>query len=311
MKEESSEHKPCCLPKAEAGQPHDDHRGRELIAQTSSSGLGEMVSIPEGDFLMGGDGPETWKDDREGPVREIHVDAFEIGIGAVTNREFAEFVSETGYKTDAEHHGWSFVFFQQIPEHRLKNEKFGRVKNAEWWFKVEGACWKAPAGSGTDIKNLLDHPVTQVSWNDAQAYCQWAGARLPSEAEWECAARGGLEQKLYPWGDDLTTGGKHHCNIWQGDFPIENTGEDGFKFTAPVRSFQPNGYGLYNTSGNVWEWCEDLFAPHDLGFAERVVRGGSFLCHDSYCNRYRNSARTSSTAKTSMSHTGFRCARSY
>ncbi|HVI37219.1 MAG TPA: SUMF1/EgtB/PvdO family nonheme iron enzyme, partial [Gaiellales bacterium] len=171
---------------------------------------------------------------------------------------------------------------------------------APWWRQVPGASWRAPAGSGSAAQ--ADHPVVHVSWHDAQAYCAWAGGRLPSEREWEFAARGGLEQARFPWGDELTPGGEHRCNVWQGDFPAHNTLEDGYYGTAPADAFPPNGFGLHNTSGNVWEWCAGAFLQPDL----RAMRGGSHLCHASYCNRYRVSARTGATPDSSSGNTGFR-----
>ena len=186
--------------------------------------------------------------------------------------------------------------------------------------KVEKADWRKPGGPGTTIRKQMNHPVVHLSWNDAVAYAQWLGKRLPTEAEWEFAARGGLEQALYPWGNDLMPGGKHHCNIWQGRFPDLDTAEDGFAGTAPVRSFPANAFGFFNLSGNVWEWCADWFSPNwhldgtridpkgpDSGEA-KVIRGGSYLCHDSYCNRYRVSARTAVTPDSSTGHLGFRLA---
>jgi formylglycine-generating enzyme required for sulfatase activity len=169
---------------------------------------------------------------------------------------------------------------------------------------VHGATWRAPEGPGSDLDGRLDHPVVHVSWHDAVAYCAWSGKRLLTEAEWEYAARGGLVQKRYPWGDELTPGGRHMCNIWQGQFPVRNTAEDGYRGTAPVDAFEPNGFGLYNVSGNVWEWCADPW-----GGDGRVMRGGSYMCHDSYCNRYRVAARTRNTADSSGGNLGFRCAR--
>ena len=193
-----------------------------------------------------------------------------------------------------------------------------RVPGAPWWVGVRRADWRHPGGSLSDLDGLDEHPVVHVSWNDALAYCRWAGRRLPTEAEWERASRGGLEGARYPWGDELLPDGVWRTNIWQGRFPVENTREDGWLTTAPVRSFPPNGFGLHETVGNVWEWCADWFDPGwyrrspatDPTGPERgpgrVMRGGSYLCHDSYCNRYRNAARTGNTPDSSSGNTGFR-----
>ncbi len=278
----------------------------------------KMVNLAGGEFFMGTTEKEGFPADGEGPVRKIKLDPFLIDSYCVTNEEFATFVQDTGYVTEAEKFGWSFVFYQFLSPAQLRLTP--SVPHTPWWHGVDGANWKAPAGPGSSIDGCLDHPVVHISWNDANAFCSWAGKRLPTEAEWEYAARGGLEQKKYPWGDELTPNGEHYCNIWQGEFPRMNTKEDGYAGTAPSQSFPPNGYGLYNVSGNVWEWCSDWFSRsiHDRGGSinpkgavngdTRIMRGGSYLCHNSYCNRYRVAARTSNTPDSSSGHLGFRCA---
>ncbi len=277
-----------------------------------------MVRLEGGAFLMGTDDEEGFPADGEGPVREVVLDPFYIDKKAVSNRQFKQFVKSTGYTTEAERFGWSFVFFQFLPPETV-HQTVQVVPDAPWWIPVEGASWKSPEGSGSSIRNRMDHPAIHISWNDAQAYADWAGKRLPTEAEWEHAARGGLEQKKFPWGDELTPDGEHRCNIWQGSFPDHNTAEDGYVGTAPVGSFKPNGYELFDVSGNVWEWCADWFSPdyHIDGPREnptgpsqgqaRVMRGGSYLCHKSYCNRYRVAARTANTPDSSTGNIGFRC----
>lgn len=269
-----------------------------------------MNLIKGGSFMMGTDDSDGFPEDGEGPVRKEVVRSFLIDTYTVTNEEFAAFVEDTGYITDAEKYGWSFVFAALV-----KNKKDPTVKKVpglSWWYAVIDAYWFQPEGGESSIKNRLDHPVVHISWKDAAAFANWAGKRLPTEKEWEYAARGGLEQKKYPWGDELTPAGKHFCNIWQGDFPYENTMDDGYLATAPAKSFSANGFGLYNVAGNVWEWCEDLFTINsnmDVNRKNnRVTRGGSYLCHHSYCNRYRVAARTSNTMDSSSSNMGFRCA---
>uniref|UniRef100_UPI00357102A7 formylglycine-generating enzyme family protein n=1 Tax=Alicyclobacillus cellulosilyticus TaxID=1003997 RepID=UPI00357102A7 len=280
----------------------------------------DMILLPGGEFLMGTDSNEGFPQDGEGPVHKVFLDPFYISPCAVTNAEFAAFVEATGYRTDAERYGWSFVFYSFVDKRLLEGENVTFSQQAPWWVAVPGATWRTPEGPGSDIGDRMDHPVVHVSWNDAVAYCKWAGVRLPTEAEWEYAARGGLVQKRYAWGDILHPNGEHRCNIWQGKFPEKNLGTDGYLGTAPAKSFQPNGYGLYNVCGNVWEWCADWFAPdyfqrspyrNPKGPAQgktRVIRGGSYLCHRSYCNRYRVAARSSNTPDSSSGHCGFRVA---
>ncbi|MFI8194097.1 formylglycine-generating enzyme family protein [Streptomyces sp. NPDC085946] len=280
--------------------------------------LDGMIRIPSGDFLMGADDEEGFPADGEGPVRTVQVSTFHIDAHAVSNDEFAAFVDATGHVTEAERVGWSYVFAGFLPGPLRRGAP--RPARTPWWCGVTGARWDQPEGPGSTLDRRENHPVVHISWNDAAAYCAWAGKRLPTEAEWEYAARGGLEQKRYPWGDELDPGGVYRCNIWRGAFPTKNTAADGYRGTAPVDAFEPNGYGLHNTSGNVWEWCADWWSTvHPAGTAiypkgpdtgqEKVIRGGSYLCHRSYCNRYRVAARTASTPDGGSGHTGFRCAR--
>jgi formylglycine-generating enzyme required for sulfatase activity len=276
-----------------------------------------MIRIDGGSFWMGTDGSEGYPADGEGPAHKVRVRPFHLDRTAVSNAEFAAFVAETGYRTEAETLGWSFVFHLLLPDELPPTRG---IACAPWWRQVEGAAWQHPEGAHSSIDDRGDHPVVHVSWNDAVAYARWAGKRLPTEAEWERAARGGLPRALYPWGDELTPDGEHRCNIWQGRFPHDNTRDDGYLGTAPVTSFRPNGYGLYNMAGNVWEWCADWFSPtyyQDSPRTDpegphrgtsRVIRGGSYLCHASYCNRYRVAARSHNTPDSSAGNTGFRCA---
>jgi formylglycine-generating enzyme required for sulfatase activity len=260
-----------------------------------------MLSLEGGGFLMGAEGPDSIAGDGEGPVREVELAAFSIDACAVSNDRFAAFVEATGHVTDAERYGWSFVFGGLLPDEFPETRG---VIQAPWWRQVFGACWNRPEGPHSSLDDRQNHPVVHVSWRDANAFCDWSGTRLPTEAEWEYAARGGLVQKRFPWGDELEPDGEHRMNVWQGTFPSENTLGDGFLGTCPVDAFPANGYGLHNTSGNVWEWCADA-----VGAGARATRGGSYLCHDSYCNRYRVAARSSNTADSSTGNTGFRSAR--
>lgn len=297
------------------------HQTREDGTSNTPS-LERMVRLPGGQFTMGTDDDIGFPADGEGPARQVTIDPFYIDTHAVTIAEFLQFVRATDYTTDAERYGWSFVFEDFVSpadrEHMLQ-----RTPDASWWVAVEGASWLRPDGPSSNVlddRERLKHPVTHVSWNDTVAYCEWAGKRLPTEAEWEYAARGGLTGKRYPWGDDLRLAGEHRCNIWQGEFPEHNTGDDGYLGTAPVTAFEPNDYGLYNVVGNVWEWCADWFdAEYHTTDAyshgnptgppegtERVMRGGSYLCHHSYCNRYRVAARSKNTPDSSTGNIGFR-----
>ena len=306
----------CCTP----GRPDGKTVDAGNIGSSPSAGSTDgMVRLESAEFLMGTDDRRAFPGDGEGPVRRVALDGFHIDETTVTNGQFADFVEETGYITEAELFGWSFCFYQFVSDETSKTVE-QRVAGAEWWWRVDGADWHRPDGPDSSIEARMDHPVTQVSSNDADAYAKWMGKRLPTEAEWEYAARGGLEQSRYAWGNGLTPDGVHRCNIWQGEFPLSNTREDGYHGTAPALSFEPNGYGLYNVAGNVWEWCADWWtvdwassalSSNPEGPSEgtaKVTRGGSFLCHSSYCNRYRVAARTSNTPNSSTANMGFRCA---
>lgn len=282
----------------------------------------QMIRLDAGSFVMGTDSGKGFPEDGEGPTREVSVDSFYIDKYAVTNASFLKFAREMNYTTDAERYGWSFVFQDFLTE-RAHSNVITNVDAAPWWLAIEGANWFRPFGPGSNVieGDLLKHPVTHVSWRDAAAYADWAGKRLPTEAEWEYAARGGLKQRRFPWGNELKPEGKHRCNIWQGEFPDHNTADDGYHATAPVNQYEHNGYGLYNVSGNVWEWCHDWFsadhhttddynANNPSGPSEgnqRVMRGGSYLCHRSWCNRYRVAARSKNTPDSSAGNMGFRC----
>jgi formylglycine-generating enzyme len=285
----------------------------------------DMVRIPGGTFRMGSDQhyPE------EAPAHRVTVDGFWIDRTPVTNRQFKAFVKATGHKTFAEippdpkdypgalpHmlYAGSLVF---VPPPHVANLRDW----SQWWQFMKGADWRHPHGPKSNINVLDNHPVVHVSYADALAYARWVGKDLPTEAEWEFAARGGLAQHHFPWGDALEPGGEHRMNVFQGSFPAENEAADGYAGTAPVGAFPPNGYGLFNVTGNVWEWCQDWFSPsyYDVsprrdprGPAQgthRVMRGGSYLCHRSYCARYRVDARSANTPDTSTGNLGFRCAR--
>ncbi len=281
-----------------------------------------FVTIPAGEFLMGTDQP-FYPTDGESPSRSVWLDEFKISQFSVTNSEFAAFIEATGYQTEAEIYGWSYVFNGFIDETTASKQVAGVAASAPWWLAIEGAYWFKPFGNSKTIEDILNHPVVHVTHNDALEFCRWSGYKLPTEAQWEKASRGGLSGKLFPWGDSLLVDDSHQANIWQGEFPHLNTNEDGYFGTAPVDSFVANNFGLFNTVGNVWEWTNDFWSarwhipesvetrrnpagPHKES-GNRVLKGGSFMCHDSYCYRYRNSARTFNSPNTSTSHIGFRC----
>ncbi|XP_007254316.3 formylglycine-generating enzyme [Astyanax mexicanus] len=279
--------------------------------------LSKMVQLEGGFFLMGTDGPGI-PQDGEAPQRRVWIDTFLIEEHEVNNKQFQRFINQTGHITEAERFGDSFVFEGLLSE-EIKNTLTQAVAAAPWWSPVKGADWRHPEGPDSTISNRMDHPVLHVSWADAQAYCQWAQRRLPTEAEWELACRGGLEDKLYPWGNKLMPREEHYANLWQGEFPNVNTAEDGYLNTSPVMSFPANGFGLYDMVGNAWEWTADWWNVHhtrdearnpkgpEKG-TDKVKKGGSYMCHKSYCYRYRCAARSQNTPDSSASNLGFRCA---
>ena len=311
-----------------------------------------MVAVPGGAFRMGTDDPPRLHTD-ESPAREVTLSPFWIDATEVTNDEFAAFVAATGYVTAAEkpitrddlRGQVPDAFLAQIPDGGLEpgsvclSADFDRrtaayigqnpnlVVAAGVWKMQDGANWRRPEGPGSSIEGRGDHPVVHVSWDDAAAYAKWAGKKLPTEAQWEYAARGGAAGREYPWGNDLVPGGKHRANVYQGRFPFEDSEADGYGRTAPVRAFPPNEWGLYAVSGNVWEWCRDWyrhdyyatapdadppgpadsFDPNEPNLPKRVQRGGSFLCSDNYCTGYRLASRMKGDPGTGSFHCGFRC----
>lgn len=315
---DDSDH-PCCAPTR--GGTVGDANARVSADRGVGTGTGgdpgstAFVSVPGGSFTMGDGGSLGYPDDGELP-RTVTVAPFELSACAVANDEFAAFVEATGWRTTAEQFDWSFVFGGQLPDDFPDTRG---VAAAPWWREVYGASWRHPEGPQSDLSARGDHPVIHVSWDDATAYATWAGARLATEAEWEYAARAGTTTQ-WPWGDELEPGGEHRMNVFQGKFPGENTGADGFVGVCPVRAFGPNPFGFYNLLGNVWEWTGDAFTTDVLAGPGSpaadtaqpgvfTMKGGSYLCHLSYCRRYRASARMGSSSDSSAGNVGFRIAR--
>jgi formylglycine-generating enzyme len=309
-------------PEACCRLPKREHRSVTVHHKTNASAstpadIHSFVFIPGGTALVGTDRP-LLRVDGEGPLRRIKLRPFWMDRFAVTNAQFSLFVEQSGYVTDAERFGWSFVFVALLKNHVPTI----CVAGAEWWRRVDGASWRSPEGPSSSVNERPNHPVVHVSWTDACAYASWASARLPTEAEWETAARGGLGDVRYPWGDDEP----HErddalCNIWQGDFPYRNERKDGELGPRPVGAHPPNGYGLFNMVGNTWEWSADRFRVRSLSRQariyskearmqnQRILKGGSYLCHHSYCHRYRIAARSGVTPDSTTGHIGFRLAR--
>jgi formylglycine-generating enzyme len=306
----------CCAPPAGApGRSPAVAPSAAGAAQGDESRLSHAVELSGGAGIVGTDHPAL-PADGEGPARRVRLRPFAIDRHAVSGARFMAFVAATGYVTEAERFGWSFVFHMLLRE----ADRHEAPASTPWWRKVDGACWSSPEGPGSDLDGREDHPAVHLSLADAKAFATWAGGRLPTEAEWEHAARGGSEGARFPWGDEEPDDQRIFCNIWQGAFPRANTAADGFVGTAPVQSFAPNGYGLYNMIGNVWEWCADPFRVRSVSKAARlrneeavrqseyVMKGGSYLCHISYCYRYRIAARSGRAADTAAGNVGVRVA---
>ncbi|PRY36037.1 formylglycine-generating enzyme required for sulfatase activity [Spirosoma oryzae] len=300
--------------------------------RTATGDTAGMVWIPGGSFRMGSD---EFADAR--PVHSVTVDGFWMDTHEVTNADFARFVKQTGYRTTAER-PLDPADYPDVPADKLvpgsavftpPAQGVSLDNPLQWWQYVGGANWQHPAGPGSSIRGHEDEPVVHVSYDDAVAYARWAGKRLPTEAEWEFAARAGLEEQPYYWGNTQQPGGKWVANIYQGDFPQRNTQADGFAGIAPVKRFPANPYGLYDMDGNVWEWCQDLYRPdyysqsptanppgpadsydpEEPGSVKRVQRGGSFLCSDQYCTRYKAGSRGKGEVSSGSNNLGFRCVR--
>lgn len=306
--------KSCCVPAAHERR-HIAKPGGAL--PRTRADRREVVWVDAGDAVVGTERP-LLQVDGEGPVRKVRLRPFGIDRHAVSNERFAAFVADTGYVTEAERFGWSFVFKGFLSPALLRTLPV--APEAPWWVSVEGAYWRRPEGEKSGIDGRENHPAIHVSWADARAFAAWAGGRLPSEAEWEHAARG-HGGGVYPWGDRHPDDSAFFpCNIWQGRFPEDNLALDGHAGTAPVDAFEPNDLGLYNMVGNTWEWCEDPFRVRSLSRAakirneaarqqrQRLMKGGSYLCHASYCHRYRVAARLGCPPDSATGHLGFRLA---
>lgn len=289
------------------------------------AGRESMVWIPGGEFQMGSN--NFYREER--PVRPAFVDGFWMDVAPVTNAQFAVFVDETGYVTYSERPPTAEMYPDADPSllvpgslvFRKPGGPVGLSDYRAWWAYAPGACWRRPEGPGSSIEGRERHPVVHVAYEDALAYAAWAGKALPLETEWEFAARGGLDGAVYPWGDDPSPGGRIMANTWQGRFPWENTRLDGYEGASPVGAFPPNGYGLFDVVGNVWEWTSSPWStggpPAEVGgcchagggaaIQRRVVKGGSHLCAPNYCLRFRPAARQGETVDSSTSHIGFRC----
>ncbi|XP_068271466.1 inactive C-alpha-formylglycine-generating enzyme 2 isoform X2 [Nyctibius grandis] len=269
-----------------------------------------MVQLPGGTFQMGSSSLE--KGNEEEPAREVMVKPFALDKYPVTNRDFREFVREKKYKTEAEAFGWSFVFEDFVSE-ELKKKVTQKLESAPWWLPIEKAFWRQPSGPGSSIKDRLDYPVLHVSWNDAQAFCAWKGKRLPAEEEWEFAARGGLERRVYPWGNKFQP---NRTNLWQGKFPRVDTAEDGYHGVSPVAAFPPqNNYGLYDLLGNTWEWTASEYRTGGLSARQRaqemrVLRGASWIdtADGSANHKARVTTRMGNTPDSASDNLSFRCA---
>lgn len=282
----------------------------DLFSNIIEDDIEKMSLIPGGVYFVGTNEPR-FPTDLESPEKVAEIKDFYMDKYEVSNQDFQNFVTDTDYITEAEKFNDSFVFQSVLSEDLKQSLKDMRALEAPWWYRVHQVNWKHPNGPESNLDNLWNHPVIHVTWRDAVAYCKWAGKRLPTEHEWEVACRGGKERKLYPWGNKLTPKNRHWLNIWQGKFPDENLVEDGYEFTNPVDEFEQNIFGMHNIVGNVWEWTSDTFLPNDPNKdnPEMVKKGGSYLCHESYCYRYRCAARSQNTADSSASNLGFRCAK--